>query len=243
MDDTVTPIVNPVEKPFVPPTQPINNRLNFFLIVLGIFILLLIVIGIVYYREMQNEKIIKLKIQSNSHPTVVTNAQPTPLINNEKFKVLIGTKEIFIDNNKLQNPEHAIMRSIEHYELSPDRTKLAVLVQGNVMTFFLYLYDITADNITYIDFADEVKWSNNSHLIAYTKPLSDIGPHHFNIYNIDTKITKTLETKQSDNPTKYSNISWNQDDISLTADYYSYKIPGGEEISSGKNTYLLSEFK
>lgn len=205
----------------------VNSQRGFLPIASGILVILVIVGGFAYYLT----------------PTGTTDNQPTQIPKSEKFTIIVDGKELFIDRNKLQNPDNAVMDIIEYYEIAPDKSKVALLAQGGINSYFLYLSDINGENITYIGFADEIKWSHNSKYLAYTSPVTDIGPHRFNIYEIESKKFKEFEDRQLDNPTKYSNIQWSNDDESLLADYYSYKIPGGEKISSGKKTYRRDQFK
>jgi hypothetical protein len=209
-------------------------------------ILLLIVGVIVSYFVIQNKNSSNTQYQvtpsTTTMPTKSTKVQQKP-IEEGNFLVVINGKETLIDKGKFTNPDNIVIESIEFYEVAPDNSRIALLALNGISAFFLYLSGIDGDNVIYVDLADEIRWSHDGKHLAYTSPVTDIGPHRFMIYEVDTGTAKQLQDNELENPTKFSNFIWSDKNNTITTDYYSYKIPGGEKITEGKKTYFIEQFK
>lgn len=221
-------------------TDKKNSKLLVFSLLILTFIL---IIGIILYSVQMMRTKDRFKDSQSSNNQVITPSPSTvKQLRNEKLTITIEGKKITFTELALQNKEQLPIISIEKYILSPDASTVALLANGGISPYFLYLSDSNGKNIVYIGTADEVVWSQSGKYIAYTAPLTDIGPDVFTIYDLVRQKTLELEDNRFEEPTDYSNLIWSKDEQSLKADYITYKIPGGDKLTSGTKTYFLNQF-
>lgn len=180
-------------------------------------------------------------IQPHSSPDA-SEDETLEIIDGSLYRALSsGDKKLLID-------EQETGRIFDFYEeVSPDKTKSFLMVQGGISLDFLYYLPAINAVAKQVDAAQEAVWSNNSRFIAYASKPADAGPL-IDVYLYDTQMNEVTEISNNNNIESldysylgFHNLRWLDDDSAVKVNYDAYKgeLPHGEKVGEGETVLLL----